>query len=236
LVAALLLGSTGEGARGGALFPSGTILFSSSPFASLASEKEGDLFAVQADGTGLVNLTQHPAVYRDPVWSPDGREVAFQSNRDGRWRLYRMTSDAATVTPLPGAGPLDFLAGWSPDGLSLLLVTLSEVNREVVLLGLADGARTNPMARDPAEDGSPVWFPDGRAILFVSDRVDRTPQLFRLDLATGAQSQLTDLYRGAADPIVSPDGRLVACATERDALSNMDLCVMSSDGTSPRTI
>jgi len=235
LLAALLLGPAVGGAWEGTPLASGTILFSSSPFASLASEVAGDLFTVQADGTGLVNLTQHPAVYRDPVWSPDGREIAFQSDCDGGWRLYRMTSDGATAAPIPGTGPLDFLAGWSPDGLSLLLVTLSEVNREVVLLRLADGERTN-LTRDPGEDDSPVFSPDGRAILFVSDRVDRTPQLFRLDLATGALAQLTSLYRGAVDPTASPDGLLVAYAAERDALDNMDLCVMSSDGTSPRTI
>jgi YD repeat-containing protein len=44
----------------------------------------------QRDGTGLTNLTNHPGHDAQPVWSPDGRQIAFASTRDGNWDIYVM--------------------------------------------------------------------------------------------------------------------------------------------------
>jgi len=70
--------------------------------------------------TGAINLTQHPAQDEDPAWSPDGRRLAFTSDRDGRRRVYVMDLNAPgpPEAPLAGVTALDHhrTPTWSPDG------------------------------------------------------------------------------------------------------------------------
>lgn len=67
---------------------------------ALEVEGQTDIFVVNADGSGLTNLTRHPANDASPIWSPDGRYIAFVSNRGGaRWlrQLYVMRADGSDV-------------------------------------------------------------------------------------------------------------------------------------------
>ena len=60
----------------------------------------GDIYVINADGTGRVNLTNNPASDWSPAWSPDGSMIAFQTNRDGNWEIYVMNSDGTQPTNL----------------------------------------------------------------------------------------------------------------------------------------
>jgi Tol biopolymer transport system component len=50
---------------------------------------------MNADGSGQRNLTRTPAYDSDPAWSPDGRKIAFVSNRDGSYGVYVMNADGS---------------------------------------------------------------------------------------------------------------------------------------------
>jgi Tol biopolymer transport system component len=50
---------------------------------------------MNADGSGQRNLTRNPAFDNDPAWSPDGRRLAFVSNREGSYRVYVMNADGS---------------------------------------------------------------------------------------------------------------------------------------------
>ena len=54
-----------------------------------------DIFVVDRDGTSRTNLTRNPAFDSDPAWSPDGKYIAFVSNRDGNGEIYVMRSDGS---------------------------------------------------------------------------------------------------------------------------------------------
>jgi Tol biopolymer transport system component len=75
-----------------------------------------DVYTIYANGQGARNLTNNPADDIAPVFSPDGKSIAFTSNRDGgQWRIYLMNADGTNLRRLT-AGPMDVTPTWSPDG------------------------------------------------------------------------------------------------------------------------
>lgn len=75
-----------------------------------------DVYTIYANGEGARNLTKNPADDIAPVFSPDGKSIAFASNRDGgKWRIYVMNADGSNVRALT-PGPMDLTPTWSPDG------------------------------------------------------------------------------------------------------------------------
>jgi imidazolonepropionase-like amidohydrolase len=172
-----------------------------------------EIFSVNLDGTGLTNLTNHPANDADPAWSPDGQLIAFQSDRNGKSAIYIMQTDGTQVQAIPDTGPLDSLAGWSPDGQYLLLTSYRDLDGEIYVVR-PDGSQLTDLTQNPAEDAAPTWSPDGKRIAFSSNReeIDGKPvyQIYVMDLVSGAVKRLTQSTYGAYNPIWSPNGKQIA--------------------------
>ncbi|MGH7569975.1 MAG: protein kinase domain-containing protein, partial [Gemmatimonadales bacterium] len=130
-----------------------------------------DIFVINEDGTGLTNLTNHPARDGLPDWSPDGRKIAFVSDRDGTGDVYVMNVDGtepvrltfnAASHPGPGWG-LD--PDWSPDGRKIAFVSDRDGDQEIYVMN-ADGTNPVRLTVNPGEDGFPSWSPDGKMLAF----------------------------------------------------------------------
>lgn len=85
---------------------------------------DGELYLVDGNGRHLVRLTDNDADERDPAWSPDGRSIAFTSDRDGWQRVWAVGADGADPHPVPMPPAqedltLDEGPTWSPGGDSL---------------------------------------------------------------------------------------------------------------------
>src|SRR6185503_13314557 len=69
---------------------------------AFTSNRDGndEIYVMNADGTGVVRLTNDPAIDQQPAWSPDGSRIAFVSNRGGKFDTYLMNADGTGVTRL----------------------------------------------------------------------------------------------------------------------------------------
>ncbi len=106
----------------------------------------------------------------------------------------------------------------SPDGTTIVFTQSSldlDANRRRSDLWLVktDGSGLRQLTTDPASDSSPVWHPDGTAVFFSSSR-SGSSQVWRLDLASGAQTQVTSLPLDVNAFALSPDGTRLIVALD----------------------
>lgn len=167
--------------------------------------------------------------------SPDGSQIAYLSERTGRFEFY--TYDLRTRTETrhtDGEAPRSLRAGysWTPDGRSLIFARDIGGNEQNNLfqLDLTSGA-VRQLNDDPAsqEYAGPV-SPDGTTLLVLSNR-DGQVNLYALTLDTLSWTKLTDFSAPVAAPHWSPDGRrIVFSANTTSNLRNLDVYLMNRDG------
>src|SRR5439155_644313 len=81
------------------------------------------IYAMNADGSSLVNVTNNAAADGGPVWSPDGTKIAFWTNRDGNDEIYVMNADGSNPVNLTTNPAADRAPAWSPDGQKIAFET-----------------------------------------------------------------------------------------------------------------
>ncbi len=120
-----------------------------------------------------------------PALSPDRRQLAFASDRNGFWDLYTLDLQTGNVTQITDSPQYDSAPSWSPDGQWLVFETYINDNLEVSVVSVNDRSQEIiPLTQNPASDHSPAWAPDGRHVAFISTRGgDSDVWLASLDLA-----------------------------------------------------
>ena len=160
--------------------------------------------------------------------APDGSRVAFVRQLGDRSEL--------AVIGLDGRGQADLTRSapgvewsrprWNPDGRAIAAARLLPTGELDIVLVDADGANLRALTSDRAKDVEPAWTPDGKRIVFRSDR-DGVSNLYAVSIDDGTIVRLTNVVGGAFAPDVAPDGGTVAFSNYRAA--GYDVHVMPLD-------
>jgi Tol biopolymer transport system component len=100
--------------------------------------------AVHGCPTDHSNLTSNPARDRYPAWSPDGRFIAFASNRAGPWDIYLMRADGSQVRALTNGRGASISPVWSPDGQRIAFAGRRSGQDDIYMMN-ADGSDVRPL-------------------------------------------------------------------------------------------
>lgn len=184
-----------------------------------------DLFLIQADGTGITQLTNFPGVDADPAWSADGQKIAFRSRRDGSSDIFVMDPDGSNPINLindPDTSLDDeFAPQWSPDGETLSLYTdrfpprgdcLSGFHQLAMLMRETGKYQFDLFETIAGEQYSSTWSPDGRYLAFSSSCNQSGFQLYIYDTQTGDTKRVTSESTSHTYPAWSHDGLFLAFA------------------------
>ena len=175
-----------------------------------AFEARGDIFTVPAEKGDTRNLTRSTGVHdREPVWSPDGAQIAWFSDVSGEYQIMlgdQNGSEKPRALPLPSAAFYSGLA-WSPDGKHL---SFEDNHLTLWSLETATG-RTTKIAsetyHDPARQLDAVWSPDSRWLAFSNNLDSHLRAIFLHSFADGKTYQITDGMADAVSPAFDAGGK-----------------------------
>lgn len=141
-----------------------------------------------------------------PALSPDGKRIAFNSNRSGSNEVWTANTDGSDLSRITSfGGPAGGAAVWSPDGNRLALHLSAEGGGDICTLGTSGGA-LDCITRDAADDQFPSWSRDGQWVYFASKRSGRS-EIWKIPSGGGRPIQLT--RQGGFGPVESVDGKSV---------------------------
>lgn len=134
------------------------------------SNRDGDdeIYVVNVDGTGLVQLTTNSFADNWPSWSPGGTKIAFTTDRDGNSEIYSMNADGSAVVNLTSDVNFDWSASWSHDGAKIAFASDRYDGYLDVLFMNSDGSAVTRVTNTPdTHELSPSWSPDGMQLALI---------------------------------------------------------------------
>lgn len=132
----------------------------------------GDIWITELNSQKIIRLTSTPAVESNPHISPDGKWVAFSSNRSGNYAVYIVSVQGGTPKRLTWHPSAALTRGWSADGKQILFASSRETaptGFDKLWMVAVEGGPSALLTNQWGADGS--FSPDGKQI--VVDRVDR---------------------------------------------------------------
>ncbi|HUP48026.1 MAG TPA: PDZ domain-containing protein [Thermoanaerobaculia bacterium] len=177
----------------------------------------GDAFTAPAKHGEIRNLTQTPGIReRDPVWSPDGKSIAYLSDRSGEgYEIYvRPADDPGAERQLTRGGKAwKFTALWSPDSRML---AFSDKDRNLNLLDVASGAVTAVDRDEYGDIRHYRWAPDSRWITYTKSDQAQFGSIYVYSVPDKRVHRLTSGMTHDLEPVFDPKGRYLYFRSNRD--------------------
>jgi Tol biopolymer transport system component len=203
-------------------------------FTTLIGDKQG-IHLIEEDGGHRLVLSPREVWSLNPVWSPDATWIAFSSeNESGSLDIWCTRIDGTVTRKLTNNGLNSHSPAWSPDGRRIAYVAGVNGKSQIYIMDLESNdpdsltiTGDNALTNGDFDNTSPQWSPDGRRILFISNR-DANPEVYVMN---SDGSNLANLSRNPAtddSASWSPDGRSVLFRSDRDG--NQEIYKVNIDG------
>jgi eukaryotic-like serine/threonine-protein kinase len=141
-----------------------------------------------------------------PIWTPDGKRVAFRSTKPGAWNAFLKSADGSGgINQLTSNQYLTEPSTWSPDGKLLIFTETDPVSkRNLWILPLTGDRTARPLIQTPADESAPRFSPDGRWLAYVSDSSGR-PEIYVQSYPISPEKWHISIA-GGREPVWAPNG------------------------------
>lgn len=176
----------------------------------------GDLWTVPAEHGITRNLTKSPGVHdRNPLWSPDGRHIAFISDKSGEDEIYIINQDGteAPVAVTKNGDTYKYSLIWSPDSKKLLW---ADKKLRLQYVDIESGKITEIEQSNVGEFYSYTFSPDNKWIAFCRPVTTGMNTLCLYNLESKNTYDLTDQWYGTSSPAFSENGKYLFFVSDRD--------------------
>jgi len=170
------------------------------------TEQETQVWLYDLSRETLTRLTFEGTANNAPLWTPDGKRIAFNSNNEGAGNIFWQLADGSGgLESLTTNGSLKAAGSWSPDGQ---LLAYHEVNpttqRDIWVLRISDH-KAQPFLRTRFDEAEPRFSPDGRWLAYISDESGRYEIYVQPYPGPGGKWQIST--EGGTEPVWNPNGR-----------------------------
>lgn len=124
------------------------------------------VYTINADGSGLKQLTKSSAIDTEPTWSSDANWIYFSSDRGGKPQIYKVSSAGGEPQRVTFEGAYNVSPRFSPDGKSLAMIRNDGGKFRVALQDLTSGQVQ--LLSEGSQDESPSFAPNGRVLLYAT--------------------------------------------------------------------
>jgi TolB protein len=202
--------------------PDGKIVFSSN------RSGNDEIYIMNADGTGVKNLSQNPASDKSPTASANGK-IAFASNRGANWDIYTMNlSDGSNVQRLTTNGNDDLLPTWSPTGTEIAFFSARSGQGDIYKISPAtpSGKETRLTSGTAGNslDTEPAWSPSATIAFTTYRHGASNAEIYTMDTNGGSLVRRTNTNNvKEVTPAWSPDSSTLVYARAPSNGTNFDI-------------
>jgi len=180
---------------------------------------------MDADGTDITALTDNTSSDEQPTFSPDGRRIAFQTNRvAAQWEIFCMYADGSAPVNLTNDANSDYHPNWCWYNDDITWITNRDGNYEVYYMD-ADGQNPQRVTNNSVTEGLPSWRSDGQRIIFDHDA--GTWELYITNLTGSTMTPFSNSPGHDQAACYATDDRHVAFTTFRTG--NYDTILQETD-------